>query len=65
MSSMGILWPHLIKKHPTNLFIHDSSGFHALPQVFIKKHPTNLCIHDSNGFHALPQVLSLDDKSSS
>ena len=33
MYSMGIIWPHLINKQPKKLFIHDSNGFHAFPQV--------------------------------
>ena len=33
MTSEGTPWPHTIKKHPTNLFIHDSSEKHVFPPI--------------------------------
>ena len=33
MTSKGSQWSHLIKKPLTKLFIHDSSGLYAFPQV--------------------------------
>ena len=33
MYVMSIKWNNFIKIHPINLFIHDSSGFLAFPQV--------------------------------
>ena len=33
MTSKAIMWPHKIKKTPTNLVIHDLSGKHALSSI--------------------------------
>ena len=33
MTSKAIIWPHNIKKPPTNWVIHDSSGKHALSSI--------------------------------
>lgn len=38
MTSEGTPWPHSIKKHPTNWFIHDSSEEHAFPQILSLSH---------------------------
>ena len=38
MTSEGTPWPHSIKKHLKNLFIHDSSEEHAFPQVLSPNH---------------------------
>ena len=38
MTSEGTAWPHSIKKHPTNWFIHDSSEEHVFPQILSLNH---------------------------
>ena len=38
MRSEGDPWYHSIKKHLTNLFIHDSSEEHVFPQILSPNH---------------------------
>ena len=38
MTSEGFPWPHYIKKHLKNWFMHDSSEEHAFPQVLSLNH---------------------------
>ena len=38
MTSEGNPWPHSIKKHLTNWFIHDSSEEHVFPQILSPSH---------------------------